>query len=47
VRLRAKYVLAGELEVVEDGVVEVDDAGVVVGVGRYTGGLRRISATWC
>ena len=38
-RLRAKYVLAWELEVVEDGVVEVDDAGVVVGVGRYTGGI--------
>ncbi|MGC9050997.1 chlorohydrolase [Pyrobaculum sp.] len=38
-RYRARYVLAGGLEVVEDGVVEVDDAGRVVGVGRYTGGV--------
>jgi len=38
-RLRAKYVLAWELEVVQDGVVELDDGGVVVGVGRYTGGV--------
>ncbi|ACB39981.1 amidohydrolase family protein [Pyrobaculum neutrophilum] len=38
-RLRARYVLAGGLELVADGVVEVDDGGVVVGVGRYTGGV--------
>ncbi|MEM1598924.1 MAG: chlorohydrolase [Pyrobaculum sp.] len=37
-RLRARFVLAGELEVLQDAVVEVDDAGVVEGVGRYTGG---------
>jgi len=39
VRFRARFILAEELEVLEDGVVEVDDAGVVVGVGRYTGGV--------
>jgi len=39
VRLRAKYLLAGDLELVENGVVEVDDQGVVVGVGKYTGGV--------
>ncbi|MEM4438708.1 MAG: chlorohydrolase [Pyrobaculum sp.] len=38
-RFKARYVLAGELEVVENGVVEVDDSGVVVGVGKYTGGV--------
>ena len=38
-RLRARLVVAGEdLEVFEDGVVEVDDVGRVVGVGRYSGG---------
>ncbi|MEM1903571.1 MAG: chlorohydrolase [Pyrobaculum sp.] len=38
-KYRARYVLGWGLEVVEDGVVEVDDGGVVVGVGRYTGGV--------
>ncbi|AFA40758.1 Cytosine deaminase-related metal-dependent hydrolase [Pyrobaculum oguniense TE7] len=37
-RFKARFVLAGELEVLQDGVVEVDDGGVVVGVGKYTGG---------
>ena len=37
-RLRARYVLAGGLEVIENGVVEIDDHGVVVGVGKHTGG---------
>ncbi|MEZ0318931.1 MAG: chlorohydrolase [Pyrobaculum sp.] len=36
--LRARYVLAWELEMLQDAVVEVDDAGVVAGVGKYTGG---------
>jgi len=38
-RLRARFVVGGEgLDVYEDGVVEVDDEGRVVGVGRYSGG---------
>lgn len=38
-RLRARYILTGELEIVENGVVEVNDEGVVAGVGKYTGGV--------
>ncbi|MEZ0247647.1 MAG: chlorohydrolase, partial [Thermoproteus sp.] len=34
------YVLHGvDLDVIEDGVVEIDDEGRVVGIGRYTGQL--------
>ncbi|MEL9990220.1 MAG: chlorohydrolase [Thermoproteus sp.] len=38
--VRAKYILHGaDLDVIEDGVVEIDDEGKVVGVGKYTGQL--------
>lgn len=37
--IKARYILARELEVIENGVVEIDDAGVVAGVGKYTGGV--------
>lgn len=38
VAIRAKYVLWGaKLDVVEDGVVEVDDEGRIAGVGKYSG----------
>ncbi len=38
ISLKARYILARELELLENGVVEVDDAGTVVGLGKYTGG---------
>jgi hypothetical protein len=36
--VRARYVLWGvDLDVVEDGVVELNDEGKIVGIGRYSG----------
>lgn len=40
VALRARYVLWDlDLKVVEDGIVEIDDEGKIVGVGKYAGEL--------